>query len=173
MTISAHRYVLCMLIASGNSLVAAQNLWSASPVGTCSRLSEESPRKPIKSDEVTITAITQTYKGKHGEKFTWFWDNTPSRNPTRSLTKESANRTSCVILFLSISDQHDFKIDKNGNLPSTVKSTTSPLTNSDGTTEVIEISYRLNRSTGFYSKTPKNCKKVINKKAFEIDCKTL
>jgi hypothetical protein len=169
--------MLTASLVSNYALAATHNLWSNSPVGTCTRLSEESQQKPKNLDEdldeATVAVVTESIRGKRGEKFIWIWDNTPSRNPTRSLLKESVNRTSCTILFLPIADQHNFKIDSKGNLPSTVKSTTSPITNSDGTTEVIEISYRLNHSTGFYSKTPSNCRKITGKKNLEMNCKTL
>jgi hypothetical protein len=178
MSIKVHNNALYVLIASilaVQAVAAPLTLWSNSQVGRCEFLDKQSKDASINTDEDKSASIVRTElaQGKHGEKYTWYWDNTPSRNLARTLTRQGRNGMSCVILFLPIADQHDFKIDIKGNLPSIVKSTTSPLTNSDGTTEVIELSYRLNRTTVFYSKNPSNCKKIIDKKALKINCKTL
>ena len=156
-------YIAFLLIFGGNSALGA-TVWDSSPVGQCTNKLDMSPHP-----ETGVRIVKEKSPGKRGEKYVWFFDDTPSQNQIRSLYRVEKNK-SCVILFLPYADTTDFKI-ANKMIPQTVTSFTHPMPNSDGAYEMTSVTYKFEPKTGYFEKYPSLCKKIVGTAAVEeIPC---
>jgi hypothetical protein len=156
-------YIYCGSVKAQNQ---DSSVWANSPVGNCSQDSANSKQTQSEMDSSgndDLIVKTEPHRGKNGEQYVWNWNSAPSRNATRTLVMTNKKGLSCIILYLPDADSYNFKLSRNGNLPQFVTSQTSPLNlkNSFATTK---ITYTLDQKTGFYSKFPTQCIKVINNK---------
>jgi hypothetical protein len=161
--------VIILLSTSAFASLDDNSPWSNSPVGTCSQITKQAENSPEDDDS---SYYSKSFKGKHGETFTWNWDNTPSRNLDRVLNRMDHSGRLCAILYLPSSDTYSFKLNNDGSLPTLVKSRTSPMALSDGSYEELEVTYKL-KSSGYYGKYPASCRKITNDKSYnKINCLT-